>query len=138
MIFGSDSMSDLPITFHISSHSNKRWSLATGFGDFLRESARVGRFTIFIGSHEIRIIVPSFEERTYFLRESLNGKTERIQNLTRVKDECDKLARQAAQRVAFAGAGVMGSWWITVGVLTFRLYLISFEPSQSLIPYIRY
>lgn len=108
-----------PITFHTSMQSKRRWSPSTGIGDFLREAARIGSFTVVIGSRKVRVIVPSFEERTRFLRSSLHQKTKRIERLAHVKDECDKVARRATQRYAFAGAGVMASWWLTVGTLTF-------------------
>ncbi|THH07826.1 hypothetical protein EW145_g3116 [Phellinidium pouzarii] len=115
-----DSTGDPPITFHTTPNINKRWSPSTGIGDFLREAARVGSFTISIGARRVDVNVPSFEERTRFLRASLHAKTEYIERLARVKGKCDHIARQATQRVAFAGAGIMGTWWVTVGVLTFN------------------
>ncbi|KAI5118836.1 hypothetical protein M0805_006156 [Coniferiporia weirii] len=108
-----------PITFHTSPDTAKHWSPSTGIGDFLREAARVGSFTIAIGARHIRVNVPSFEERTRFLRAALVAKTAQINRLARVKSECDRIARQSTQRVAFAGAGIMATWWVTVGVLTF-------------------
>lgn len=128
-----------PITFHTSLQTGRRWSPSTGIGDFLREAARVGSFVIRIGAdtdtnsnskepprnaaRTIRVVVPSFEERTAYLRAALYAKMSRIEDLTKVKDECDRLARQATQRVAFAGAGMLGVWWVTVGVLTFSASL---------------
>ena len=123
------SFEDPPITFHTGSvPSKKRWSPATGIGDFLREAARIGNFTISIGARNVHVNVPSFEERTRFLRATLHEKTRRIEALTLLKDECDKIARRSAHRLAFAGAGVMASWWVTVGFLTFRtLFLLRFR-----------
>jgi len=118
-----DPTGDPPITFHTSLHSGKRWSPSTGIGDFLREAARVGSFTIAIGSRRVKVIVPSFEERTMYLRSSLHSKMVQIGNMARVKNECDKMAQKATQKVAFAGAGIMGVWWVTVGVLTFKTSL---------------
>lgn len=115
-------LGDPPITFHTSMQSKRRWSPATGIGDFLREASRMGNFTISIGPRHVRVNVPTFEERTRFLRVSLQEKTRRIERLARVKDECDRIARRATQRYAFAGAGIMSSWWLTVGLLTFSLY----------------
>lgn len=108
-----------PITFYTSRKKVQRWSPATGIGDFLREAAHEGNFTIYIGNQRIRVNVPSFEERTRFLRASLHAKTAHIERLALLKGECDRMARKAAQRMAFAGAGVLCAWWVTVGVLTF-------------------
>lgn len=110
---------ELPIIFHTSMRHDQRWSSATGIGDFLREAARMGSFTITIGPRNVRVNVPTFEERTRFLRAALHQKTKRIEELTRVKDECDRIARRTTQRYAFGGAGVMSCWWLTVGILTF-------------------
>lgn len=121
-----DPTSDPRITFRTSLHSKKRWSPSTGIGDFLREAARVGRFTIAIGARQVCVIVPSFEARTRFLRASLHAKSAQIERLAHVKDECDRLAHQATQKVAFSGAGLMGAWWVTVGFLTFRELPTSF------------
>ncbi|EJD02742.1 uncharacterized protein FOMMEDRAFT_167913 [Fomitiporia mediterranea MF3/22] len=116
-------LGDPSITFHTSLKSRRRWSPATGVGDFLREAARVGSFTIAIGDRKVNVNVPTFEERTRFLRASLREKTKRIERLAHVKDECDRIARRATQRYAFAGAGIMTSWWLTVGLLTFKTSL---------------
>lgn len=110
------------ITFHTCVEKDKRWSPSTGIGDFLREAARLGSFTICIGTRAVPVKVPSFEDRTRFLRAFLRTKTAKIERLAKVKDECDRLAKQSTQRVAFAGAGVLGLWWVSVGVLTFREY----------------
>lgn len=108
-----------PITFHTWSHEDKRWSPSTGIGDFLREAARAGSFTIRMGMRLVTVKVPSFEDRTRFLRASLHVKTAKIERLAKVKGECDRLGKKSTQRVAFAGAVVLGVWWVTVGVLTF-------------------
>ena len=115
-------LGDPPITFHTPVQSKRRWSPATGIGDFLREAARAGNFIINIGSRRVRVNVPTFEERTRFLRAALHEKTRRIERFSRIKDECDRIARRTTQRYAFAGAGIMSAWWLTVGVLTFSLY----------------
>lgn len=113
-----------PIIFHTCSHEDKRWSPATSIGDFLREAARAGSFTIRLGKRLVTVKVPSFEDRTRFLRASLHVKTAKIERLAKVKAECDRLGKQSTRRVAFAGAGVLGVWWVTVGVLTFRECII--------------
>lgn len=36
-----------------------------------------------------------------------------------LKVECDKLAEVGTKRFAFAGAGVLATWWVTVSYFTF-------------------
>lgn len=113
------------VTFHSGSYPydgpppRKRWSPATGLGDFLRSAARAGSFTICISDRRICVRVPSFASRTRFLRAELYRKTLEIQRLAKVKGECDHIGRRSAQRVAVSGAGVLGVWWLSVGYLTF-------------------
>ncbi len=109
-----------PITFHLINDDGKRWSPSTGFGDFIREAARVSSFLVRIGGRSIIVNVPSFEDRTHFLRTSLHAKTSEIEHLARTKDACDKEAREVTHRLALGGAGMLGVWWATVGFLTFR------------------
>ncbi|TDL26217.1 hypothetical protein BD410DRAFT_572460 [Rickenella mellea] len=108
------------ITFHTHIGDGRRWSASTGIGDFLRHAAGAGSFDITIGDRNINVNVPSFEERTQFLRASLHEKTGEIERLAHVKDACDREAHQATKRVAIAGAGILGVWWVSVGVLTFN------------------
>ncbi|CEH19517.1 related to coq2-para-hydroxybenzoate--polyprenyltransferase [Ceraceosorus bombacis] len=107
------------ITFHTRRSELKRWSPATGFNDYVREAARLGSFTIRIGEREIEVNVPSFEDRTRFLRSRLYACTDEIERLRVLKVECDKLAQVGTKRFAFAGAGVLATWWVTVSYFTF-------------------
>ena len=86
-----------PITFHTRPQDGKRWSPSIGIGDFLREAARVGSFTIRIGKRAVVVNVPNFEDRTRFLRASLHAKTAEIERLAKVKDECDRTARRSTR-----------------------------------------
>ncbi|CEL05378.1 hypothetical protein ASPCAL06496 [Aspergillus calidoustus] len=102
-----------------------RWSHATEIGDFIRDAARAGEFIVAIegapaGLDQIRITVPSFEERTHFLRMRLRKISDRIRTIAEIKHECDKLAHRGAQRVALGGFGVLASWWYLVYKLTFE------------------
>ena len=108
-----------PVSFHTRLHDDRRWSPSTGIGDFLREAARVGSFIVRIGNRRVVVNVPSFEDRTRFLRASLHSKTADIERLARLKDQCDRIAHKATQRMALGGAVILGMWWVTVGVLTF-------------------
>ena len=71
------------------------------------------------GLDQIRITVPSFDERTYYLRMRLRRISDRIAKVAEIKHECDKLAHRGGQRVALAGFGVLASWWLLVYKLTF-------------------
>ncbi|KAL4984940.1 hypothetical protein BDW68DRAFT_166036 [Aspergillus falconensis] len=102
-----------------------RWSHATEIGDFIRDAARAGEFVVAIegaplGLDRIRISVPSFEERTHYLRMRLRKISDRIRTIADIKHECDQLAHRGAQRVALGGFGVLVSWWILVYKLTFE------------------
>lgn len=101
-----------------------RWSHATEVGDFIRDAARAGEFIMAIegapsGLDQVKITVPSFEERTYYLRMRLRRISDRISKVAAIKNECDKLAHRGGQRVALAGFGVLASWWLLVYKLTF-------------------
>ncbi|CAO1627285.1 unnamed protein product [Sympodiomycopsis kandeliae] len=111
---------DPTITFHTRVGDGKRWSSATGIGDFLRDAARIGSFVVKVGKErEIRVSVPSFEDRTRFLRGSLYGKTAQIARMAKLKGECDTLAHHGTRRFAVAGAGILGVWWVFVTYATF-------------------
>ncbi|KAF2036612.1 hypothetical protein EK21DRAFT_51940 [Setomelanomma holmii] len=99
-----------------------RWSSSTELGDFIRDAARGQEFAIEIegAPEEIRVGVPSFNDRTYYLRMRLRKTSKKIAEMADIKKECDHLAHKAAQRVA--GAGFMGvvGWWGVVYYLTFQ------------------
>lgn len=64
--------------------------------------------------------VPSFNERTHFLRLRLRKLSRRIQGIAEIKSTCDKLAHRGAQRVAIGGFGILSVWWYSVYKLTFE------------------
>lgn len=102
-----------------------RWSQATEVGDFIRDAARTREFIIVIegapsGLGQIRVTVPSFNERTYFLRMRLRKLSRQIQGIAEIKHKCDQLAHRGAQRVAIGGFGVLSVWWYMVYKLTFE------------------
>lgn len=102
-----------------------RWSSSTEIGDFIRDAARGQDFAIEIegAPEEIRVGVPSFNERTYYLRMRLRKTSKKISQMADIKKECDELAHKAAKNVAKAGfAGVVG-WWGVVYYLTFQTEL---------------
>lgn len=102
-----------------------RWSQATEVGDFIRDAARTREFIVSIegapsGLGQIRVAVPSFDERTYFLRMRLRKLSRRIQGIAEIKHTCDALAHRGAQRVAIGGFGILSVWWYSVYKLTFE------------------
>ena len=101
-----------------------RWSQSTEIGDFVRDAARAQEFIVSIegapaGLGHIRVTVPSFKERTYFLRMRLRKLSGRIQSIAEIKNECDAIAHRGAQRVAIGGFGILSFWWLLVYKLTF-------------------
>ena len=102
-----------------------RWSSSTEIGDFIRDAARGKEFAVEIegAPKEIRIGVPSFNDRTYYLRTSLRKTSKKILDMTTVKAECDGAAHKSAQRVALAGAGLLAGYWYLVYWLTFETEL---------------
>ncbi|KAF2130514.1 hypothetical protein P153DRAFT_422399 [Dothidotthia symphoricarpi CBS 119687] len=102
-----------------------RWSTSTEIGDFIRDAARGQEFAIEIegAPEEIRVGVPSFNDRTYYLRMRLRKTSKKISEMASIKEECDHLAHKAAQRVAQSGfLGVVG-WWGAVYYATFETEL---------------
>ncbi|PMD26366.1 hypothetical protein NA56DRAFT_641835 [Hyaloscypha hepaticicola] len=99
-----------------------RWSSSTEIGDFIRDAARGREFAVEIegSSTEIRVGVPSFNDRTHYLRVRLRKTSRRLATLASVKKECDKLAHRSAQRLAMGGFGVLVTWWAAIYHFTFQ------------------
>lgn len=98
-----------------------RWSSSTEIGDFIRDAARGREFAVEIegAPNDIRVGVPSFNDRTYYLRSRLRKKTKEIADMTDIKRECDQLAQKSAKNVALGGFGLLVGWWVLVYKLTF-------------------
>jgi hypothetical protein len=122
-----------------------RWSSSTEIGDFIRDAARGQEFAIEIegAPEEIRVGVPSFNDRTYYLRMRLRKTSGKISEMADIKQECDDLAQKAAKNVAKAGFVGIAGWWCVVYYLTFQTELgwdvmepvtVSFSP--FIIPYL--
>lgn len=98
-----------------------RWSPSTEIGDFIRDAARAKEFAVVVeGAPPIYIGVPSFGDRTYYLRMRLQKTSRRILDLADIKKECDNLAHRGAQRMAQAGFLALLGWWGAVYYLTFK------------------
>jgi hypothetical protein len=102
-----------------------RWSSSTEIGDFIRDAARGQEFAIEIegAPEEIRVGVPSFNDRTYYLRMRLRKVSGKISEMADVKKLCDDLAQKAAKNVARAGFFGIAGWWCVVYYLTFQTEL---------------
>lgn len=85
-----------------SEHPNfVRWSPSTEIGDFIRDAARAKEFALDIeGAGTIYVGVPSFSDRTYYLRMRLRKTGKRILQLADLKKECDHLAHKGAKQLA--------------------------------------
>ena len=99
-----------------------RWSSSTEIGDFIRDAARGKEFIIEIegADRETRVAVPSFNDRTHYLRARLRKTASQIMSMTDIKQECDIAAHKSAQRVAMCGAGLLVGYWYVVYRLTFE------------------
>lgn len=102
-----------------------RWSSSTEIGDFIRDAARGKEFAVEIegATKEIRVAVPSFNDRTHYLRTRLRKASSKIMAMAAVKRECDIAAHRGAQRVAIGGAGLLVGYWYIVYRLTFETEL---------------
>lgn len=102
-----------------------RWSPSTEIGDFIRDAARGKEFSVDIegAPSPIYVGVPSFRDRTYYLRMRLRKTAKGIAKLADIKNECDKLAHKGAQRVAQGGFAILVGWWYLVYRLTFETEL---------------
>jgi hypothetical protein len=99
-----------------------RWSGSTEIGDFIRDAARGREFAIFIDGNntEMRVDVPSFNDRTHYMRMRLRRLSRKVEELSKIKQECDLQAHQGAYRIAQAGFAVLSGWWATVYYVTFH------------------
>lgn len=99
-----------------------RWSSSTEMGDFIRDAARGREFAIEVEGYdlEMRVSVPSFNDRTYYMRMRLRRMSRQIDDLASIKKECDELAHKSAHRLAQGGFAALASWWGVVYYVTFQ------------------
>jgi len=99
-----------------------RWSGSTEVGDFIRDAARGREFSIGIEGYdqELRVAVPSFNDRTYYMRIRLRRMSRRVEKLAKIKQECDYLAHRGAHRLAQGGFALLSGWWGVVYYVTFH------------------
>ncbi|KAJ3819285.1 hypothetical protein F5878DRAFT_611743 [Lentinula raphanica] len=115
-------------------HRQFEWSDSTDIGDFIRDAARAAEFSIHIipesntgegikGEEQIiSVRVPTFADRTRFLRRRLNAINHQLTTMEGLKRECDREARKGARRMALGGFGMLVVYWAAVARLTFWDY----------------
>lgn len=91
-------------------------------GDFIRDAARGREFVIEVEGYNLsmRVSVPSFNDRTYYLRMRMRRMSRQIDHLARIKAECDELAHKSAHRLAQGGFAALAGWWGVVYYVTFQ------------------
>ena len=67
----------------------------------------------------ITILVPSFKDRTQFLRRKLHVVEVELGNMEKLKIQCDREAHKGARRMALSGFGGLILYWVAVARLTF-------------------
>jgi len=99
-----------------------RWSSSTEMGDFIRDAARGREFAIEIEGYnlEMRVSVPSFGDRTYYMRVRLRKMSRELEALAKIKRECDLLAHRGAHRIAKGGFALLTGWWGVVYYVSFH------------------
>ena len=100
------------------------WSDSTDLGDFIRDAARARQFTINVRGTEgeeksLQVQVPTFADRTRFLRRRLDTIQDELQSMEALKRQCDLEAHRGARRMAVGGLGMLVVYWGTVARLTF-------------------
>ncbi|KAJ4489968.1 hypothetical protein J3R30DRAFT_12307 [Lentinula aciculospora] len=108
------------------------WSDSTDIGDFIRDAARAAEFSIHITPDSpndadeqeqvISVRVPTFADRTRFLRRRLDAINHQLATMEGLKRECDREARKGARRMALGGFGMLVVYWAAVARLTFWDY----------------
>ncbi|KAJ3888650.1 hypothetical protein GG344DRAFT_79535 [Lentinula edodes] len=123
-------MESTPSTSSPQDSRQFEWSDSTDIGDFIRDAARAAEFSIHItpdasnGGQEqvITVRVPTFADRTRFLRRRLDAINHQLATMEGLKRECDREARKGARRMALGGFGMLVVYWAAVARLTFWDY----------------
>ncbi|KAL1948151.1 hypothetical protein VTO73DRAFT_12226 [Trametes versicolor] len=106
-----------------------QWSDSTDVADFIRDAARTRQFTVCLTDPgeeephtEMPVEVPSFEDRTRFMRRRLAAVEEELARMEDLKKSCDAEAHRGARRMALGGFGILVVYWGGVARLTFWDY----------------
>jgi len=127
------------------------WSDSTDIGDFVKDASRNKQFEIIISeptadsrkenidkgadsqpssevhsesvrSQSIMVTVPSFHQRTRYLRAKLTSIQSSVSEMQSLKAHCDKLAHRGARRTAVGIFFALLSYWGVIARLTFWDY----------------
>ncbi|TBU47732.1 hypothetical protein BD309DRAFT_913372 [Dichomitus squalens] len=106
-----------------------RWSDSTDVADFIRDAARTREFMVCIADApgvephtQIPVEVPSFADRTRFLRRRLAAVEHQLARMEQLKRACDMEAHRGARKMALGGFGILVVYWGAVARLTFWDY----------------
>ncbi|KAJ8083351.1 hypothetical protein PM082_009223 [Marasmius tenuissimus] len=118
-----------------------QWSDSTDVGDFIRDAASAAEFTIHVSKDQdsvaggekkdseshtndvvIPVRVPTFADRTRYLRRRLDTINSELSSMESLKRECDAEAHRGARRMALGGFGMLVVYWAGVARLTFWDY----------------
>ncbi|KAG5639551.1 hypothetical protein H0H81_012222 [Sphagnurus paluster] len=140
------------VSFRTTSSGGRiyQWSDSTDIGDFIKDAARSCKFSICLtynpsSSHHvmaqaegravmddsesqdagetiIEVEIPTFENRTRYLRRRLVYIQKKLQSMESLKRQCDLEAQQGAKRMAIGGFGMLVVYWGAVARLTFWDY----------------
>lgn len=156
LILGSLTPATPTISFRSTSSTGQefQWSNSTDVGSFIRDAARVSKFTIYI-SHDtpsslripsspgaktpielsdkahtkdngsesvIDVEIPTFADRTRFLRRRLYVIDQELKAMEELKQKCDYDALRGARRMALGGFAMLVTYWAGVARLTFWDY----------------
>ncbi|KAI9155477.1 Coiled-coil domain containing protein, C-terminal [Paramyrothecium foliicola] len=99
-----------------------RWSGSTEIGDFIRDAARGREFAVEIEGYgkQLYVAVPSFNDRTFYMRDRLKRMSTEIDRMSKLKKECDLEAHKGAHRLAKGGFGALIGWWGIVYYCSFH------------------
>ncbi|KIJ64799.1 hypothetical protein HYDPIDRAFT_28160 [Hydnomerulius pinastri MD-312] len=133
LIASSLAPDDPAISFQSTSHTGQRfqWSDSTDIGDFIKDAARAAEFTVHFtfdkgsptnNEKVLHVEVPTFADRTRFLRRRLEMVGRELESMQKVKSVCDREARKGARRLAVGGFGMLVVYWGAVARLTFWDY----------------
>ncbi|KAI0342234.1 hypothetical protein BDW22DRAFT_1357531 [Trametopsis cervina] len=100
------------------------WSDSTDLGDFIRDAARAREFEMYVFREDgqektLQIEVPTFADRTRFLRRRLDSIQTELQSMEVLKTQCDQEAHRGARKMATSGLGMLVMYWGAVARLTF-------------------
>ena len=86
-------------------------------GTFIRDAARAKEFEVDIEGHvvPIKVSVPPFNDRTFYLRKRLRKVSREILEMAALKQEwCDRIAHRGSRRLAMTGCVILVAYWYTV------------------------